>query len=246
MENKTNQKLSLQGQRVIVMGGSSGIGLATAIAAAAEGASVTIVSGNQKRIDNALASLPGQQGHAVDLGHEVNIKNFFAKVGSFDHLVYTAGENLSLSELADTDLATAKQFWNLRYWGAFAAVKYGAAHINAGGSIVLTGGIAASRPGKGWSVATSICAAMEGFTRAMAVELAPIRVNIVVPGVVRTNLWGNMGEAEREEFFTNAGNSLLVKRVGEADDIAQTYLYLMKQKYSTGQSVTVDGGGVLV
>ena len=67
---------------------------------------------------------------------------------------------------------------------------------------------------------------MEGFTRAMAVELAPVRVNIVVPGVVRTNLWGNMSEAERDGFYSNVGNSLLVKRVGEADDIAQTYLYL--------------------
>jgi NAD(P)-dependent dehydrogenase (short-subunit alcohol dehydrogenase family) len=242
-----NQDSVLTGKKIIILGGSSGIGLATAQAAANEGAHVIIVSGNQQRINDALKTLPqGTEGYAVDLSHEQNIKDFFNKIGNFDHLVYTAGENLTLTNLNELVIDDARKFWGLRYWGALAATKYAAPNINQGGSINLTGGIAGARPGAGWGVAASICGAMDGFTRAMAVELAPIRVNQVSPGVIRTNLWNSMSETDREGLFTNVGNALPVKRIGEADDIAQTFIYMMKQHFATGQVITVDGGAVLV
>jgi NAD(P)-dependent dehydrogenase (short-subunit alcohol dehydrogenase family) len=238
---------TLKDKKVLLLGGSSGLGLATAKAAAAEGALVTIVSGNEQRIDQALHQLPASAtGQAVDLSQEKNIRQFFAAAGKFDHFVFTAGENLKLNNIRDTDIDTARRFFELRYWGAFAAVKYGAPHVSSGGSISLTGGIAGARPGKGWSVASSICGMMEGFTRAMAVELAPLRVNCVVPGVIRTDLWSSMPEADREQLYASVGNSLLLRRVGEAADIAQTFCYLMKQTFGTGQCLTVDGGAVLV
>lgn len=247
MDTPIRQHSSISGRKVIILGGSSGLGLATAKAAAAEGAKVIIVSGNRQRIDQALSQIPGgQEGYAVDLSIEENIKSFFEKTGTFDHMVYTAGENINLGNIAETEISKARQFFNLRYWGAFAAVKYGSPHINPGGSINLTSGIASSRPGKGWSVASSICGAIEGFTRAMAVELAPIRVNCVVPGVVKTNLWNSLPEKDRESLYSTIGGSLLVKRVGEAEDIAQAFLYLMKQPFGTGQSLVVDGGTMLV
>ena len=247
MENQSKGNASLSGKKVIVLGGSSGIGLATARAAAAEGAQVVIVSGNRQRIDTALLGLPADsRGYAVDLSSEENIKAFFDSIGNFDHLSYTAGENLTLNNISDTEIAQARDFFNLRFWGAFAAVKYGVPHVNAGGSVCLTSGIASTRPGKGWSVASAICGAMEGFVRAMAVELAPIRVNSVVPGVIKTNLWNSMPEADREALYKTVGDSLPVKRVGEADDVAQTFLYLMKQRFGTGQNIVVDGGTVLV
>ena len=245
--NKQNNNSSLHGKRVIILGGSSGIGLATAKAAAEEGAQVTIVSSNQLRINSALKELPdGSTGNAIDLSQEENIKNFFNEIAHFDHLIYTAGENLSLGKITDTDLEQARKFFDLRYWGAFAAVKYGSAKINQGGSITLTSGIVSKRPNAGWSLGASICSAMEGFTRAMAIELAPLRVNIVSPGVIKTNLWSNMSEEDREGFYTSVGNSLPVKRAGEAEDIAKTYIYLMKQQFGTGQTIIVDGGAVLV
>jgi NAD(P)-dependent dehydrogenase (short-subunit alcohol dehydrogenase family) len=131
-------------------------------------------------------------------------------------------------------------------FGAIAAVKAAAPKIRQGGSIVLTGGIAGARPQKGWTLGASICGAMEGFTRALAVELAPIRVNIVSPGFVRTPLWSNVPEIEREAMYRQVGARLLVGRVGEADDIAQTYLYLMNNGFATGQTIVIDGGGILV
>jgi NAD(P)-dependent dehydrogenase (short-subunit alcohol dehydrogenase family) len=242
-----NFRSSLEGKRVILMGASSGIGLATAKAAAEEGARVVIVSSNQQRIDKALAELPaGSEGYAVDLSREANIKDFFGKIGAFDHLVFSAGENLTLNTIDVTDINQAKEFFTLRFWGPFAAIKYGAALINAGGSISLTSGTASARPGAGWSVASAICGAMEGFVRAMAVELAPIRVNCVVPGVVRTPLWDSMPQAQREGLYEHVRESVLVKRVGEPEDIAEGFVYLMKQKNGTGQTLVIDGGTLLV
>src|ERR1700761_8795713 len=128
----------LKDKRVIVLGGSSGIGLATAKAAAKAGAQIVIVSGNRQRIDNALAEIGQGTGHAADLSNEQEIKNLFGQLGSFDHMVYTAGENIKIGSLADTPLDEAADYFKVRYWGAVAAVKYGAPNINAGGSITLT------------------------------------------------------------------------------------------------------------
>lgn len=238
---------ALQNQRVIILGGSSGLGLAAAKRAASEGAHVTIVSGNQARIDRALHELPaGSRGEAVDLSAEQNIKRFFETEERFDHLVYTAGENLRLAEISQAELDRARDFFGLRYWGALAAIKYAIPRLNPRGSITLTGGTAGARPSKGWSLASSICGAIEGLVRATAVELAPVRVNAVVPGLIRTNLWDSFDAAAREQLYDSVGRQLLLKRIGEADDVALAYVYLMKQSFVTGQCVIVDGGTVLV
>ena len=158
--------------------------------------------------------------------------------------MFTAGETLQLGLLADTDIAAARGFFDLRYWGAFTAAKYGSANIRPGGSIVFTSGIAGQRPRSGWALGASICSAMEGLTRALAIE--PIRVNIVSPGVVATPLWAEMAEADREALYRQAGEKLPVGHVGEAAEIAEAYLYLMDQSYATGQVLVVDGGAVLV
>lgn len=244
---KQQGKHGLQDARVVILGGTSGLGLATAIAASEQGARVVVVSSNQQRVNKALQELPaGSEGHAVNLSDEAMIRQFFNRTGNFDHLIYTAGENISLATLAATNIPQARDYFTLRYWGAFAAVKYAAPLINAGGSICLTGGIASLRPGTGWSLGASICGAMEGFMRAMAVELAPIRVNLVSPGVVRTNLWDSLSAEDRDHLYTTVGNTLPVKRVGEAADIAKAFVYLMQQDFCTGQTLVVDGGTVLV
>ncbi|MCF0069124.1 SDR family oxidoreductase [Dyadobacter sp. CY261] len=242
-----NLNFSLEGKKVVILGGSSGIGLAVAQAAAAEGAQVIIVSSNAARVQRAVAELPGTGlGMQADLSDEASVKRLFEEISTLDHLVFTAGENLLLGNISETEIGTAREFFNLRYWGAFAAVKYAAPRMNAGGSFVLTGGIASPRPNAGWAIGASICAAMEGFTRAMAVELAPLRVNLVSPGIIRTNLWSGMGDTERDAFYENVANALPVRHVGEAEQVAQAYIYLMKQPFSTGQILVTDGGAVLV
>jgi NAD(P)-dependent dehydrogenase (short-subunit alcohol dehydrogenase family) len=241
----TSQTLS--GKKVVLLGASSGIGLATAKKAAAEGARTVIVSGNRQRVDQALKELPsGSEGYAIDLSKEENISGFFSTMSRFDHLVYSAGENLVLSPIGQTAVGQAREFFTIRFWGAFAAVKYAAPLINEGGSIGLTSGTASIRPGAGWAVASAICGAMEGFVQALAVELSPIRVNCVVPGVIRTPLWDGMGPLERDELFQQVSRSSLVQRVGLPDDVADGFLYLMKQRNGTGQALLIDGGAALV
>jgi NAD(P)-dependent dehydrogenase (short-subunit alcohol dehydrogenase family) len=224
--------MRLNHKRVVILGGTSGIGLATAEAAAHEGAEVVVASSRKARLDR-------------DLAHEEGIRSLFETVGPLDHLVFTAGESLALGELAATSLEDARRFFEVRYWGAVAAVKYAAPRIRRGGSIVLSSGMAGHRPRKGWTIAASVCGAMESLTRALAVELAPLRVNLVCPGLVKTELWDSMPEADRQVMYERAGRSLPVGRAGEAGDLAQAYLYLMCCGFSTGQVVVVDGGAAV-
>ncbi len=234
-------------QRVVVLGGSSGLGLAVAREVVAQGAGAVIASSNADRVKQAIATLGGKaEGHTLDLADEQAIQSFFQKLGDFDHLVFTAGDTLQLNGLEATDLKKARHAFEVRYWAVLAAVKYASSHIRKSGSIVLTTGIAGERPHKGWTLAASVCGAIVSLTRALAVELAPIRVNAVSPGVVRTELWKNMPEKDRNSMFESMGKALLVGRVGEASDIARAYLFLMQEGYSTGQTIVVDGGGVLI
>ena len=236
----------LHNKRVVILGGSSGIGLAVAEQAASQGAKLVIASSKEERVQKAIESLGGNaQGHTLDLSDEQAVETLFAKLGAFDHLVFTAGDSLHLHNLATTDLKKARRAFELRYWAALAAVKYGSKNIRKGGSVVLTTGVAGQRPQKGWVVAASVCGTIDALTRALAVELAPIRVNAVSPGVVRTNLWQSMSAAEREQMYESVGKSLPVGRVGEPHDIAQAYVFLMQEGFGTGQILVVDGGTVL-
>ena len=236
----------LHNKRVVILGGSSGIGLAVAEQAASQGAKLVIASSNAERVQKAIESLGGNaQGHTLDLSDEQAVETLFAKLGAFDHLAFTAGDSLHLHNLATTDLKQARRAFELRYWAALAAVKYGSKNIRKGGSVVLTTGVAGQRPQKGWVVAASVCGTIDALTRALAVELAPIRVNAVSPGVVRTNLWQSMSATEREQMYESVGKSLPVGRVGEPHDIAQAYVFLMQEGFGTGQILVVDGGTVL-
>jgi NAD(P)-dependent dehydrogenase (short-subunit alcohol dehydrogenase family) len=234
-------------QRVLVLGGTAGIGLAVARAAAAEGAAVVVSSSSAARVDAALASLPdGAEGQVVDLADEAALAAFAAGAGPIDHLVYTAGDALRLGPLADTPVAAARAALEVRVWGAYAAVRHFAPQLRPGGSIVLTSGTAGPRPGAGWSVGALICSGMEGVGRALAVELAPIRVNVVRPGIVRTDLWAGMDAADRDALYAGTAAALPVGRVGEPEDVAQSYLYAMANGYATGTVLTVDGGALRV
>jgi NAD(P)-dependent dehydrogenase (short-subunit alcohol dehydrogenase family) len=237
----------LDGKHVVVLGGTSGIGFATAAAAAGEGAKVTVASSRQSSVDRALAQLPcTATGRSLDLADAVTVRALFDGLGPFDHLVFTAGEPLALMPLDTLDIDAARSFFGLRYFGALGAVRAAVPHLRAGGSITLTSGTAAARGGPGWGVASSICGAIEGLTRSLAVELAPLRVNAVAPGVVRSPLWQGMTDADREQMFKQTGATLPAGRVGEPEDVARAYLYCMTQSWATGTVQLIDGGTVLV
>ncbi len=247
METQTEYPRTLHGKRIVVLGGTSGMGFATAAMAAREGAAIVVASSRRESVDRAVARLPkGTEGHTIDLSNEEHVRDFFTHIGACDHLVFTAGDMLQMSEVSETNVEQARHVFDLRFWGAFMAAKYGRSQIRPGGSIVLTSGIAGRRPQKGLTVGAGISGAVEALTRALAVELAPIRVNAVCPGPVITEMWGSMSEEDHAAMSGRIGQTLLVGRAGEPHNLAHAYLYLMREGFSTGQVIIVDGGTTLV
>lgn len=239
--------MTLTNQRVVIIGGTSGIGLATAHAAIEQGAEVIIASSRPSSVDAALGELSaGATGHTLDVLDSVAVAAFFEAIGEFDHLAYTAGESLALMPVDGMNLEQARGFFQVRFFGALNAVSIGASHIRPGGSITLTSGSARTRPGAGWSVASSLCGATTSLAGALAVELAPIRVNVVEPGIVRSPLWSGMSTEDQQAMYDQQAATLPAGRVGEVDDIARAFVYSMTQPFMTGTSIPVDGGALLV
>jgi len=238
--------MALAGQRIVVIGGSSGMGLATAHAAAGTGAVVTIVSSSKERIDAALAELPDScDGVALDVRDEAAVSDLFARVGELDHVVFTAGDQADRRALKELPLDEARRTFDVRFWGAVAVAKHAAPRIRPGGSITLTSGTVGVRPVHGAALASAGSAATEGLIRGLAVDLAPVRVNAVRSGAVRTPLWDAVPEPQRAAIFDNFAQRALTKTVGEPQQIATAHLYLMENQFATGTVLTVDGGLVL-
>jgi NAD(P)-dependent dehydrogenase (short-subunit alcohol dehydrogenase family) len=233
---------------VVILGGTSGIGLATAKAAMATGASVAVASRNPASVEAALADLPaGAAGRAVDVSSTADLEAFFTWAGPFDHLVYTAGDNLAATSLKDYTPDKGRAFFALRVVAAFDAIRLAVPHIRPGGSITMTSGTAAFRGGEGWFLAAAASGAIISAAKSLAVELAPvpIRVNVVAPGVIRSPLWSQLPEADRDDMYENVGRSVPLGRVGEVEDVAKVYAQLMDQDYVTGTVSVVDGGTLI-
>jgi NAD(P)-dependent dehydrogenase (short-subunit alcohol dehydrogenase family) len=238
--------MTLDGQKIVVIGGSSGMGLATARAAALEGAEVTIASSRPERIDAAMSQLPaGCMGVALDVREETQIAALFEHVAEFDHLVFTAGDAFMPRPLVDLSLSDAHAVFEVRFWGAVAVIKHAAPRIRPGGSIGSTTGTVGRRPVPGAALAAAGAGAVEGLVRGLAVELAPVRVNAVRAGAFRTPLWDGVPEAQREALFARLAQGTLTGTVGEPEQIAAAHLYLMQNQYVTGTVQTVDGGLLL-
>lgn len=232
--------------RVVILGGTSGIGLAVAKAAAATGASVAIASRNPDSVTAALTQLPkGSTGRAVDASSGSEVKAFFTQIGEFDHFAYTAADHLTSTPLSDYTPEKARRFLELRLVYAFEAVRLAVPHIRAGGSIILTSGTAAFKGGAGWLLGSIASGATISAAKSLAVELAPLRVNVVAPGVVRSPLWSEIPEAEREDMYTAASSGLPLGRVAEVEDVAKAYIQLMDQDYATGVTSVIDGGALV-
>jgi NAD(P)-dependent dehydrogenase (short-subunit alcohol dehydrogenase family) len=233
--------MELSGTKVVVIGGTSGIGRAVASRCAALGAEIVVASSSQAKVDAARHDLPaGTVAVAVDVTDESQVAALFADVGPFDHLVYTAGDwgPMAGGRLGDLDLDRARQVFAVRFWGALTAAKHAHASMVEGGSITLTDGLIAHRPRPGAAVNTAMAGAIEHLVTGLAVELAPVRVNAVCPGLIATEALAAM-PAERLTAMTKRQ---AVPRAGSPDEAAEAYLYSMRGTYTTGQVIRVDGG----
>jgi NAD(P)-dependent dehydrogenase (short-subunit alcohol dehydrogenase family) len=235
--------MKLEGQRVLVIGGSSGIGFAVARAALEHGARVTIASSSAERLRAAVERLEGSEGAALDVTDEAAVQSFFAASGTFDHIAFTAADwgQVDHALFSDIDLAAAATLFDVRFWGALAVAKHGAKCVAPGGSITLTNGMAAHRPQKGLAISTAMAGAVEHLVKGLAAELAPVRVNGVCPGAIRTEAWDELPEDFRRFQEARLAGQLL-PRVGETAEAAEAYLYLMRGTYTTGQTLRVEGG----
>ena len=244
MSQRSETGMSLSGKRVVVIGGATGIGFAIAKLASAQGATVVVGSRSPAKVDEAVTKLSQARGHVVDLEDEASVEGFFRSVGAFDHLAVTAGnwDIPMFGSIHDLDLVQAPKLLSVRFWGLLTAAKVGCRTIASDGSITFTSGVLAHRPPRGAVMATALGGAVESLTRGLAMDLAPVRVNAVCPGLILTEVVNQRPQASLQAMVAH----LPLPRVGTPHEVALAYVYLMLNGYATGQVLPVEGGGLLV
>ena len=248
---------TLENQTVVIIGGSKGFGYGTAEnLLLTTKAKIVIGSSSAKNIEksvSSLSALPGAEGRVtgypvnVDVSEsDASIAQFFEKVGTLNHLIYTAADALNLISLEDFSKEKAEKNFGIRYWSLLTAIKFAVPRMpkSADSSIVLTTGTVINRPMKGWGAAiVGPACAVEGLTRGLAVDLAPIRVNAIGPHAVpETDVWARFTQEQMDAMVKELEEKSLTGRVGRVEDIAEGYVYLVKAKFTTGQTIILDGG----
>ncbi|MDT7532010.1 SDR family oxidoreductase [Sphingobium sp. SA2] len=235
----------LQDKKIVVIGGSSGIGQAVAARALAEGASVVIGGRSQEKLDAARRALGGKVTTiAFDAGDPEGAANAYGEIGPIDHFLSTAA-SLTYAPVTTISLADVDAMISSKIMGPLLAARFAAAQIRDGGSMTFFTGLAAYRPGPETVMVATVNAALEGMVKALAVELAPLRINRLSPGVTETPGWDFMPMADREALFAGLRTSLPTRRIGTPEDLAAAAILLMTNPFITGTVLDVDGGGRL-
>ncbi|HEV7762428.1 MAG TPA: SDR family oxidoreductase [Acidimicrobiales bacterium] len=232
----------LAGRRIVVVGGTSGMGRATARAAAARGAEV-VAAGRRPVAERA--PLDGVREMVVDVVDEASVRDLFTQVGELDHLLVTATAG-SPGPFLDQDLAAARTFMDGKFFGSWSCARHAAPRLRPGGSITFVTGGAVVRPPKHGSMIVAAFAALEALTRALAIELGPLRVNTLRPGYTDSEMWSFLAAGERDQLRGRVAAALPAGRMGTPDDIADAALFLMANPQVTGTVLEVSGGETLV
>ena len=234
---------TLNNKKIVVIGGGSGMGLEVARQSVAAGAQVVLLGRTESRLSAAAASLGAAATfRTMDLGDEASVKATFGAVGPIDHVVSTAA-NLTFAPVADVSTAQVNDMLASKFWGPFFAAKYAAPFIAKDGSITFLSGLAAYRPAPGATIVAALNAALEGMAMGLALEMKPIRVNVVSPGVIDTPTWDFLSPEDRKGLFESVAAQLPVGRVGEAADVAQAVTSVLLNGFINATVVHVDGGG---
>ncbi|OOF98735.1 hypothetical protein ASPCADRAFT_162396 [Aspergillus carbonarius ITEM 5010] len=257
----------LAGQRVLVLGGTSGIGFCVAEAALEHGADLVISSSSQTKLDKTVARLkeayPTQTEkqtiitHVCDLSDSAQLDaNFEAlfQAATLDgtkklnHVVTTAGDALLLPPLSGVTADLFQRGMNVRCVAPAVMAKYLEKYVenSPSSSFTLTSGVRGSRPAPGWSVMTAVCAAVEGLARGLAVDLKPIRVNVVSPGAVYTEIFAKLPKEQLDGILEAFKQQSTTGTIGKPEDVAESYIYLMKDHFVTGSVIESNGGALVV
>jgi NAD(P)-dependent dehydrogenase (short-subunit alcohol dehydrogenase family) len=213
----------------VVVGGASGIGRAVA---------------------QALRERPGRveaasRSSGLDVSNPAAVASYFEKFGAIDHLVFTAGSQAPGGRVVDVGIDAAKAAFDVKFWGTVIVAREAARRIRPGGTITLTSGFLARRTVAGTYVKTAMNAAIEAFAKVLAKELAPIRVNVVSPGLTDTEAYRAMDDQSRQAMLERASASLPAGRYGHPEDLAKAYLFAIDNAFVTGAVIDVDGGALI-
>ena len=228
---------SLEQKNVLIIGGSSGIGLAVAKLAQQEGAHVMVAS---RDATERMAVLPNPlntiETHSFNISDSKSHEGLLDTLDEIDHLIFAVRPEMQSAPFQDTDIDNAKSAFDTRLWGQYQFIQKAHHHMNEGGSIVLTSGIAGEKIYPGFSTMALMNTATETFCRSLAVELAPLRVNCVSPGFVEP----------KPEAVQDYAHQFPINRLATLDEVSAAYLYLMNSPYITGEILVVDGGARLI
>lgn len=231
--------MTLQNKKIIVAGGSSGMGLATAKMLQENGALVTVTGRNQEKLDNAKSS--GLSTAQVDSSNIASLEKFFASQGNIDHLVIAVSGGKGIGNFNELSLDDLRAGFEEKFWVQLYTLKVGLPYLTSKGSVTLITAISATAKFPGTSGLAAINGALEIMVPILAKELKPLRVNAVSPGVIDTDWWNFLG-AEKDETFDSYAAQTLVGRIGQPNDIAQAIQFLIENEYMTGKVIGCDGG----
>jgi NAD(P)-dependent dehydrogenase (short-subunit alcohol dehydrogenase family) len=233
--------MSLQGKRIVITGGGTGIGLATAKLAAARGASVVLAGRRESKLQGAVEAIGSAASYRVlDVTDGDAVARVFKEVGRFDHLV-TCAAGIAIGPFAELPESVLRDFFEVKYWGQVRAIRAALPNLARDGSIVALSGFLCRKPSAGYSPFAAVNGAIEALVKVLAIELAPIRVNALVPGQIDT-LREIIGDQANRGRVEAAAAKLPVGRIGTAEDVADAALFLVENRFMTGAALDVDGG----
>jgi NAD(P)-dependent dehydrogenase (short-subunit alcohol dehydrogenase family) len=236
----------MTGHTALIVGGTSGIGLATARLLSAAGTTVHVAGRSKERLDTVSSSDPELIGHQADGGNRDEIAAVADAIGTIDWLVITLSGNEGPGPIAGLDLDMLRRAFDAKFWGHITTVQAVVPRLASSGSITLLGAVTARAGMPGTAGIAAINGAVEALVKPLAVELAPIRVNGVSPGLVDTPWWSTFPEDARAAYFSQAAQALPARRVATAEDIAEVVVMAATNPNLTGTIIEADGGARLV
>jgi NAD(P)-dependent dehydrogenase (short-subunit alcohol dehydrogenase family) len=246
--NYLKEELDLKGKRIVIVGAGSGMGKSTALEAQRAGAEVVLVGRTLEKLENVANELPSgsnTQVVAANVVEEQDVIRLFEEVKEFDHLVSTVAD-LAYQPVREFNLADARRSIDSKLISSLLLAKHGCGCARLGGSLTFVSGIAAYRPMPRGAVVAAVNGALVSLAYALAIELAPLRVNVISPGWVDTPIWDVVAGNKKHEMQNQMAARLPVGRIGQPEDIAQAILSVMANGYITGTVLHVDGGHRLV
>ena len=232
---------TLKDQTVLIIGRGSGLARAIALAGLAAGARVVAAGRDQETLASAYAGEPGVSTETVDLTDEGSIAALGERLGSLDHVVSTASAR-ARGRVAELDRDAIRLSFDTKVIGPLMLAKHLAPRLNEGGSFVIFSGVAAAKIAVGTLGVAITNAAADTLARSLALELAPIRVNAISPGVIDTGAWDAFGEQGKADYFAGISARNPARRIGTPEEIAQGVLFALTNRFLTGQTLHIDGG----